>query len=397
MYIFSCIPPEIRTALEGLRPQFRCKHFLALSWLVFLHIICFERANLKTVHKYTANIEYKALLQLLRAKYLQPNLWLKWAATRLIERLSHDDTHLKILADTTFRLKRSVRNPGISKGKNRTKGPWLEGMHILVVCFQWHNYRVPVAFALIRKKKDPKYQKPNEILVNLLAELEIPTWAKRVTFLGDAAFASKRVFRCIEKWRWNYVVRLPRTWKLSDGRHVKEIADNLERKVFQRTWFTPAHNKRRRTCYVHTMKVSLHELGNVTLLFSKTVRQHGPTGIRVLVTNVLSSNVSQIFALYQRRWYIEVLFRELKSGMGLGAHQVNTAFHQIENSIGVSLLAYNLLLTVKTECIPKDNSWSIFELKNQFLNECMQQKLLSFESVRSRKAHYVKLLQRSLA
>ncbi|MBF2055511.1 MAG: hypothetical protein IGS03_18835, partial [Candidatus Sericytochromatia bacterium] len=80
--------------------------------------------------------------------------------------------------------------------------------------------------------------------------------------------------------------------------------------------------------------------------------------------------------------------------MGLGAHQVNTAFHQIENSIGVSLLAYTLLLKLKADSIPKDKSWSIFDLKNQFLNECMQQKLLSFESVRSRKAHYRALLSR---
>lgn len=393
MYPFSCIPPEIRKSLEGLRHQFRAKHLLTLSWLVFLHIICFETANLKTLHKHASNIEYKRLLQFLRAKYLRPQLWLKWLAMRLIDTLPHEDLHLKILVDTTFRLKCSVRNPGISRGKNRTKGPWLEGLHIMLVCFQWHNFRVPVAFALLRKKSDPEYRKPNQVLLDLLSEIEIPAWAKQVTFLGDAAFASKKVFRRLEKWGWNYVVRLPKTWKLSDGRHVKEIAENLERKAFQRTWFTPAHSQRRRTCYVYMMKASLHELGNVTLLFSKTVRQNGPTSVRILVTNA-SSNASQTLALYQRRWYIEVLFRELKSGMGLGAHQVNTAFHQIENSIGVSLLAYTLLLKLKADSIPKDKSWSIFDLKNQFLNECMQQKLLSFESVRSRKAHYRALLSR---
>lgn len=396
MYPLSCIPPEIRKNLEGLRHKFRAKHLLTISWLVFLHIICFETANLKTLSKYSSSIDYIKLLLFLRAKYLQPQLWLKWFAMRLIKTLPHEDQHLKILVDTTFRLKCSVRNPGISKGKNRTNGPWLEGLHIMLICFQWHNFRVPVAFALLRKKTDPKYKKPNQVLLELLSEIEIPAWAKQVTFLGDAAFASKKVFRCLEKWGWNYVVRLPKTWKLADGRHVKEIAESLERKEFQRTWFTPAHSSRRRTCYVYMMKVSLHELGNVTLLFSKTVRQNGPAAIRILVTNA-SSNASQILALYQRRWYIEVLFRELKSGMGLGAHQVNTAFHQIENSIGVSLLAYNMLLKVKAASIPKDRSWSIFELKNQFLNECMQQKLLSFESAKSRKSDYERLLQRSSA
>ena len=63
---------------------------------------------------------------------------------------------------------------------------------------------------------------------------------------------------------------------------------------------------------------------------------------------------------------IEVLFRELKSGMGLGKQQVTKNEERIEKSIGCSILAYLLILKMQHQDILPDQPWSIFGLREKF-------------------------------
>jgi hypothetical protein len=387
MCVFKCIPPLVRNSLEGLRSEFRYGHFLVFCWLVFLHIVSPDLANLKSLSLKCFNLDYARFIRFMKASYFDPHKWVSWMARQAIAHLSHEDTHLKIVADCTMCLKRSYRNPLVTTTKNRSKGPYLNGLHLLVISFQWHNFRVPVRFAIIRKKGTLGYQKPNTVLLNLLAELEIPVWVKQVTFLADAAFVSKTVCRKLQGWNWGYVLRLPKTWKLATGnRPVKELCQSLQRKHFQRTWFTPAHSKRRRTCYVYTLQTSLRELGHVTLVFSTLAFNSGHKAIRILVTNT-SFSTTKILALYQRRWATEVLFRELKSGMGLAQHQVCSHPKQIETSIAIPIVAYNLLIKLSANEIPLQNSWSIFKLKQRFVTLCMRPDFIHFGQFNNRKAH----------
>jgi hypothetical protein len=63
---------------------------------------------------------------------------------------------------------------------------------------------------------------------------------------------------------------------------------------------------------------------------------------------------------------IEFVNWELKSGLGLGQHQVRGDEKQSTNSVGIAVLAYLFLLRAGHHEIPPGQSWSIFQLQHTF-------------------------------
>jgi len=92
-------------------------------------------------------------------------------------------------------------------------------------------------------------------------------------------------------------------------------------------------------------------------------------------------------SIYQKRFLIEVLFRELKSGMGLGKQQVTKNEKRIENSIDCSIIAYLLILKLQNKDIPKDKSWSIFALRKNFRHRiCQSQAMHDYQLLEMKNA-----------
>ena len=72
----------------------------------------------------------------------------------------------------------------------------------------------------------------------------------------------------------------------------------------------------------------------------------------------------QVVSAYQRRWPVEQINRELKTDLGLGAHQVRGEEGRIENSFGIAVLAYLLLIRACHQEILPGTSWSIAQLQH---------------------------------
>jgi hypothetical protein len=60
---------------------------------------------------------------------------------------------------------------------------------------------------------------------------------------------------------------------------------------------------------------------------------------KILVTNLAALTPSQVVCIYQKRWAIEIMNWELKSGLGLGEHQVSGDTNRREQSVGIAVLA----------------------------------------------------------
>jgi hypothetical protein len=58
--------------------------------------------------------------------------------------------------------------------------------------------------------------------------------------------------------------------------------------------------------------------------------------------------------------------RELKTDLGLGAHQVSGEERRIENSFGIAVLAYLLLIRACHQEILPGTSWSVSQLQHAF-------------------------------
>ena len=105
------------------------------------------------------------------------------------------------------------------------------------------------------------------------------------------------------------------------------------------------------------------------MVLSKKGRNVGPKNTKILVTNLVELTARQVLSVYQRRWPVEVLFKELKSGLGLGEHQVSKDIDRIEKSIGIAIIAYLVLIRARKRDISPGRPWSIFQLKNNFTND----------------------------
>jgi hypothetical protein len=68
--------------------------------------------------------------------------------------------------------------------------------------------------------------------------------------------------------------------------------------------------------------------------------------------------------IYQKRWAIELMNWELKSGLGLGEHQVSGDTNRSEKAVGIAVLAYLFVLRVCHHAIVPGKPWSILQLQH---------------------------------
>ena len=108
----------------------------------------------------------------------------------------------------------------------------------------------------------------------------------------------------------------------------------------------------------------LRHVGDVTLVLSKKGRNVGPHNTKLLVTNLAELTPRQVVSMYQKRWAIELVHWELKSGLGLGEHQVSGDQNRSEKSIGIAVLAYLFVLRACHHEIVPGKPWSIFQLQH---------------------------------
>jgi hypothetical protein len=108
----------------------------------------------------------------------------------------------------------------------------------------------------------------------------------------------------------------------------------------------------------------LRHVGDVTLVLRKKGRNVGPHNTKLLVTNLAELTPSQVVCISQKRWAIERMNWELKSGLGLGEHQVSGDTNRREKSVGIAVLAYLLVMRMCHHEIVPGKPWSIFQLQH---------------------------------
>src|SRR5215467_12925002 len=128
--------------------------------------------------------------------------------------------------------------------------------------------------------------------------------------------------------RWAFVFAIARTWKTAEDKTLKNLVTHLPHRYYQRTRVPRATmGTGRRTFWTYHTRVCLRHVGDVTLVLSKKGRNMGPQHTKLLVTHLAELTPRQVVSMYQKRWAVELLNWELKSGLGLGEHQVSGDTH----------------------------------------------------------------------
>jgi hypothetical protein len=371
---FTYLPGFVTMVFPGMPTVWRGRHRLIFCWLIFMQAVPPGRKTLEEMARWTpATITAWRFGRLLKAAYWNVHLLVSWLAQDLVATLPVPANGiLYLFGDGSHADKRGTKNPVAQKGRISQHHPWFFGRRFVLLMAAWDGYRLPVGFRLILPKCHTGYRSENAVFREMGGEFVPPQWAKLVIVGGDAAYGSQANIGMVKDRdkadparRWGFVFAIARTWKTGEDKTMKNLVTHVPHKYYQRTRVPRDHaGKSRRTFWTYSTRLCLRHVGDVTLVLSKKGRNLGPKQTKILVTNLTELTPSQVVCTYQKRWAIELLNWELKSGLGLGEHQVTGDTTRSEKSVGIAVLAYLFVLRVGHHEIVPGKPWSIFQLQH---------------------------------
>jgi Transposase DDE domain len=371
---FTYLPGLVTMVFRGMPTVWRGRHRLIFCWLIFMQAVHPGRKTLEEMARWTpATITAWRFGRLLKATYWNVHLLVAWFAQDLLATLPPPTNGvLYLFGDGSHADKRGAKNPVAPKGRTSKHHPWFFGLRFVVLMAAWDGYRIPVGVRLILPKRHAHYRSENVLFREMVGEFVPPSWAKLVIVGGDAAYGSQANMAMVKDRdkadparRWSFVFAIARTWKTAEEKTIKNLVTHVPHQYYQRTRVPrESAGRGRRTFWTYHTQLGLRHVGDGTVVLSKRGRNNGPKQPKILGTNLAMLTPSQIVGIYQKRWAVEVLHWELKSGLGLGEHQVRGDKDRSEKSIGIAVLAYLFVLRVCHHEIVRGKPWSIFQLQH---------------------------------
>ena len=376
---FTHLLDSVRSLFKGLPAVFRHRHQLVFCWLVMMQMVLTGPRTLKGLSQAApSHIGEWHFRRLLSAGYWSLHILLDWCSQEAIKAFPPpEDKVVYVIGDGSKKDKRGKKNPVAQKGRTSKHEAFFFGIKFVVLMVQWDVYRIPVDFSVVLPKGHSAYRNENQLFREMLARFKPPEWARVVLVTADAGFASRKNMQLVKQLDaldrnriWGFAFSIARTWNMENGKSLSNLVKHIPYGSFQRTWIPRLGNdKGRKTFWVFRKRARLRHIGDVTIVLSKTGRNVGPKNTKILVTNLVELTARQVLSIYQRRWPIEILFKELKSGLGLGEHQVTKEIDRIQKSIGIAIIAYLILIRARKKDIHPGQAWSIFQLKTNFTSE----------------------------
>jgi Transposase DDE domain len=227
------------------------------------------------------------------------------------------------------------------------------------------GYRIPMCRCYLTKNyaaaKGLTYRTQTQLAAELILAAPIPAQAK-VVVLGDTAFDAQVIRAACEKRNYSWVVPMnpervlagpqgkrPKVRSLVTGlctqdfRAVRLDPDQGEgRRCRRLSRYRVGSKVKRRTYYVHGEDRDIHSVGKVLVVFSTMEQPTANKSVlvqKILMTNDRTLDAAAVVELYDRRWQIELFFKELKSTLGFACY----SFRQFEKVAGwtqVCLVAF---------------------------------------------------------
>lgn len=311
----------LRKPLSGLsRPQREHLAGLVLALLVS------ASAKLRPLAQHSSAGRHRTCV----GRFLAVSEWDERAALRCQSadvlrrlRLKRGDS-IELIIDDTRIAKRGRKMDDLSRMWDHAHGCFAHGHTLLVAAVRARGVTLPWALRLWLPKRSAgrNYRKLTDMAADLIHEFQPPSGV-RVNVLFDAAFLCPQVAKACESrgFHWfSVAVRSRRFWRERSGRFEKvhEFGPGVVKHRGRK-----ARMKRSRGW--RWMRVAaecgaLPKIGPAQLVFSKRPRDPWKNLLAV-ATSDLRITPRQAIVLYERRWAIEVLFKELRS-LGLAAYQM---------------------------------------------------------------------------
>lgn len=370
---FTYLPGFVTIVFRGMPTVWRGRHRLIFCWLICMQAVSPGRKTLEAMARWTpAAITAWRFGRLLKAASWNVHRLVSWLAQDLMATLpAPANAILYLFGDGSHADKRGTKNPVVQKGRISQHHPWFFGLRFVLLMAAWDGDRIPVGFRRILPKRHAGYRSENALFREMVGAFVPPSWAKLVIVGGDAAYGSKANMAMVKDRdttdtarRWGFVFAIARTWKTVEDQSLNNLVTHVPHKYDQCTRVPREGRKGRKTLWTSRTCLCLRHVGDVTVVLRKKGRNLGPQHTKILVTNLAELTPSQVVCIDQKRWAIALMNWELKSGLGLGEHQVSGDTNRSEKSVGIAVLASLLVVRVCHHEIVPGKPWSIFQLQH---------------------------------
>ena len=252
---------------------------------------------------------------------------------------------LYLLIDDTKTAKRGKKMAALTKIWDHAQQRFVHG-HILVhAAIVFRGVTWPWSFEMWLPEKycrDQKlaYRKLTRIAAEMIRAFEPPRGVQ-VRVLFDAFYLCALVTKACENrdFTWFSVAsknrRFARAGRGQSGK-LGDLASGVLQHQSQRVRMK--RDRGWRWLRIASVDGALNKIGRVRIVFSK--RPGDPwKNVVAIVTNETHLAAREIVSIYERRWAIEVLFKELKGSFGLGSYQM-LARQGIVRHLHLSALAH---------------------------------------------------------
>jgi len=241
-----------------------------------------------------------------------------------LKRLYRQGEPLYLILDDTQTLKRAKKMAAVGRLYHHATGKYGMGHTILKACLYYRGVTIPWGSWLYVKKEHAAslklpFRKLTELAAEAVRQANLPE-QMAVTVMFDAYYLCPTVVQAVLDRGWHYigVAKSNRRFVVEGRSHrMSRYGPNVLRRSGR--WNKIAGLKGQRDYQVAERIGHLKKLGEVKVVFS---RRRGERSVIALVTDDLRRPARRVVADYLRRWSIELLIKDEKQHLGLGAYRV---------------------------------------------------------------------------
>lgn len=324
--IIDAPPRFVQAFFRPVRSGLSKPRFHHLWTLVLGVLLNARRANLvhltKTLPGHTHRTAHGVFLS--RADWDAPGL-LDTEVQHLLRRMKprRGETIYLVIDDTRI-PKRGTKMFGVSKIWDHKQQRFVHGHIVVTAAILFRGVTLPWRFELWLAKRwaGRSFRKSTEIAAEMIQAFDPPKGLK-VRVLFDAFYLSPVVTKVCKTrgFTWFSVAAknrtIVRTWGVSQ--RIGDLGPGLLKYRGQRVRMRRARGWAKMR--IAAVEGRLARTGDVRLVFSKRPRSAWKSMV-AFATNETKLSARTIVSVYEKRWAIEVLFKELRGDLGLGDYQV---------------------------------------------------------------------------
>lgn len=233
---------------------------------------------------------------------------------------------LYLILDDTRLPKRGSKMGFVSKIWDHKQHKFVKGHIVLTAAIAFRGVVMPFRIDLWKPKghPGPRYRKLTNMAAQMIKALGVAAEGLKVRVLFDAFYLCPVVVRACEAKGFTFfsVAARNRNFKTPNGKR-RQIARLMPGLIRHKGRSVRMRRSRGTAARLRIACVDGHlsHVGRVRMVVSK--RPRGPWKKCIaIVTNETGLKARQVVEIYERRWLIEVLFKELAQDLGLGDYQM---------------------------------------------------------------------------